>query len=631
MRKISLKWKIYAIGFIPFSFFLLSVCFTIKEDYLTYVEAKLLVAKVLVIENISNLVHETQKERGYSAGFLNGGVKLSVLKKQHVINDEKKAKLRKNLKKSIFEKPYQNEVLAELDKLDEVRGRVISKSILLSEVLKGYTIIIQRLLDVELDVASSTQIPTLGAKLRSYRILEDAKESGGKLRANITGILAKDKEISSKKFSTIISLKAGVNEGIVSSGLRLNERSMEYISSFQNSDDWATVNDIFESVLKKSDIGNYGYGPEEFFSGITRALNILGELITYEKEVIIALIIEIKDQAQSSLWRIFIMVGLTVVALSFFVSFTSNSIIKKIKTVISSLGGSADAVSHSSEDISVSSIKLSEATTEQASSLQETVSSINEISSMVQKNSEAAEQSTSVSEKSKVEATKGKESVDVMIKEIKDISKTNDNIKVEMKNSNDQISKITLVISSIAEKTKVINDIVFQTKLLSFNASVEAARAGEHGKGFAVVAEEIGNLASMSGTAALEISEMLEASIKEVNAIVNTSREKIDILIDQSKENSERGTKTAQLCGVALESILNNVALVNDIVKEISTASSEQAAGVAEVTTAMQQLDQVTHQNNHSAQASASLASQLKRSAGNMEESIKELTSLVNG
>jgi methyl-accepting chemotaxis protein len=72
--------------------------------------------------------------------------------------------------------------------------------------------------------------------------------------------------------------------------------------------------------------------------------------------------------------------------------------------------------------------------------------------------------------------------------------------------SNEQMSEIVKVIQEIETKTKVINDIVFQTKLLSFNASVEAARAGEQGKGFAVVAEEVGNLAQMSGNAAKEIS-----------------------------------------------------------------------------------------------------------------------------
>ena len=67
------------------------------------------------------------------------------------------------------------------------------------------------------------------------------------------------------------------------------------------------------------------------------------------------------------------------------------------------------------------------------------------------------------------------------------------------------------------QKTQVINDIVFQTQLLSFNASIEAAKAGVHGKGFSVVAEEVGKLAVLSGTAASEISEILKESSKTIS------------------------------------------------------------------------------------------------------------------
>jgi hypothetical protein len=93
---------------------------------------------------------------------------------------------------------------------------------------------------------------------------------------------------------------------------------------------------------------------------------------------------------------------------------------------------------------------------------------------------------------------------------IMEIQETNKKLVDDVLEGNRKISEIVELVKEIGNKTKVINDIVFQTKLLSFNASVEAARAGEHGKGFAVVAEEVGNLASMSGQASKEISALLE-------------------------------------------------------------------------------------------------------------------------
>ena len=83
----------------------------------------------------------------------------------------------------------------------------------------------------------------------------------------------------------------------------------------------------------------------------------------------------------------------------------------------------------------------------------------------------------------------------------------------------------------------MINDIVFQTKLLSFNASVEAERAGEHGKGFAVVAQEVGNLATMSGESAEEITKILDESVKMVQKLVSSNQVEIEKLVQENTSN----------------------------------------------------------------------------------------------
>ncbi|MGE3759138.1 MAG: methyl-accepting chemotaxis protein, partial [Pseudobdellovibrionaceae bacterium] len=145
-----------------------------------------------------------------------------------------------------------------------------------------------------------------------------------------------------------------------------------------------------------------------------------------------------------------------------------------------------------------SSTELSEAATEQAAALQETVAAIDEINAMVEKNVESANRSKEVSSESRETAARGKNTVDSMLNAMSEINNSNEQIADQISRSHAQLSEITKLITDIGSKTKVINEIVFQTKLLSFNASVEAARAGEYGKGFAVVAEEVGNLAQMS-------------------------------------------------------------------------------------------------------------------------------------
>jgi methyl-accepting chemotaxis protein len=323
--------------------------------------------------------------------------------------------------------------------------------------------------------------------------------------------------------------------------------------------------------------------------------------------------------------------GLTLVIGMFVAYVTSSRLSSTIEKIAHRLQESADLVSVSSREISSVSGQLSEAATEQASSLQETVSSINEISSMVKRNAQAAESSTLVSGKSRQAASAGKETVEIMMKSIGEVAQSNEVIMKQMLESNQNISEIVRVISEIGEKTKVINDIVFQTKLLSFNASVEAARAGEHGKGFAVVAEEVGNLASMSGEAAKEITGMLDSSVQRVSKIVEETRSKVSGLVEMGKAKVEQGIKTAKACGEALDEILKHASSVNDLVSEISVASKEQAQGVEEVNKAMSQLDQVTQQNTSVAQESAQMSARLNTQAVQLRGFVHELEMVVKG
>jgi methyl-accepting chemotaxis protein len=133
--------------------------------------------------------------------------------------------------------------------------------------------------------------------------------------------------------------------------------------------------------------------------------------------------------------------------------------------------------------------QLSQATTEQAASLEQTSASIHEMNSMVERNTENAKAAADKSGHSRDGALRGKDVVTKMMTAINEINDANSGIMSQIDESNVRMGEIITVINEIGSKTRVINDIVFQTKLLSFNASVEAARAGEHGKGFAVVAE----------------------------------------------------------------------------------------------------------------------------------------------
>lgn len=320
----------------------------------------------------------------------------------------------------------------------------------------------------------------------------------------------------------------------------------------------------------------------------------------------------------------------TVISLVFSI-WCSKKISKPFDDLLSNLKEEVLNVSKNSDLVADVSAKLSNSTLQQASSLQQTVASIDEISAMISRNADSAVSSAKTSEQSTFTAKKGKEKVEMMIDSIKSIENTNRELVEKMEYSNKEVADIVQVIKEISQKTQVINDIVFQTKLLSFNASIEAARAGEHGKGFAVVAEEVGNLATMSGNASKEISEMLLKSSRRVSEIVNSSKQVLDEILKKSSEKIEFGTNKAKECASSLDEILKHVSSVNEMVIEISTASQEQSSGVREVNKAMSELDLVTQSNTSVAQDSSLTAQNLKTQSERLHNLVEKLSYLVKG
>jgi methyl-accepting chemotaxis protein len=312
-------------------------------------------------------------------------------------------------------------------------------------------------------------------------------------------------------------------------------------------------------------------------------------------------------------------------------TYVLKAVAKSINEVVRILTDGSSQVTQAAQQIASSSEELSQSTTEQASSLEETASSIEEMNSMVQKNADNAKRTSELASSSNESAEKGKNVVLDMLKAIDDINESNNTIKAQIDDSNQKISDIVQVISEIGNKTKVINDIVFQTKLLSFNASVEAARAGEHGKGFAVVAEEVGNLAEMSGNAAKEISAMLEGSIQKVEGIVNETKTKVTSLIHDGRNKIDAGIKIARECETVLSEIVDNVSSVTQMANEISTACQEQATGVQEITKAMGQLDQVTQLNASTSEQVASSAEELSGQAESLRSAVTVLVKTIHG
>ncbi|CAM6055139.1 unnamed protein product [Sphagnum tenellum] len=309
----------------------------------------------------------------------------------------------------------------------------------------------------------------------------------------------------------------------------------------------------------------------------------------------------------------------------------TNYLVQLLGGISGSLSVGADEVATASRTISASSDELSSNVAEQAAALQETSAAIEEIRAMVAKTANNATVSADLSEGNQKVVHNGQELVQNMIDAIQEINDNNVRISERIEESNREIQEIVGVITEIGSKTQVINDIVFQTKLLSFNASVEAARAGEHGKGFAVVAEEVGNLAQMSGTSATEISGLIQGSLGKVENIVNNTKARVEDLVKTSREKVDRGTSIARECDQAFQEIVSKSTEMSALVREIATASHEQALGIGEVSRAISQLEQVTQKNSANSVASAQESTKLEDQASSLNAVVAQLSDVIDG
>jgi len=273
------------------------------------------------------------------------------------------------------------------------------------------------------------------------------------------------------------------------------------------------------------------------------------------------------------------------VGLGFLVVISLSRVLSRVAV---SLGEGSNQVASAAAQVSSASQSLAEGASEQAASLEETSASLEEMSSMTKRNSENAQKANELAKQTRSAADKGAEDMQTM-------SAAMEAIKV----SSDDIAKII----------KTIDEIAFQTNILALNAAVEAARAGEAGMGFAVVADEVRNLAQRSAQAAKETASKIEGAITK------------------TAQGVEISCKVEQ----ALNDILAKVRQVDELVAEVSSASTEQTQGIAQIGTAVGEMDKVTQSNAASAEESASAAEELNAQAECMKDSVGELLRLVGG
>lgn len=299
----------------------------------------------------------------------------------------------------------------------------------------------------------------------------------------------------------------------------------------------------------------------------------------------------------------------------------SNLIVKiseSLKVSVTMVGEFANSVNQISYDLTNSS-------QHQAAAIQETTAAVTEISSTLDKTTTGTFRAQQLAQEAQGEVENGKKAIDHLNEGIHHLRDTIFTMVDQVTENNKSFDSLVGVINEIENKTKVINEIVFQTKLLSFNASVEAARAGEAGKGFAVVAEEVGNLAKLSGVASKEISTLLANSIKTVQEIVANYKNSMGHVIEDIKDQHVEVTERIKVCEASFVDIHKTSVDVFKNMEAIQAATGEQNIGMQEISKAMHDISSVTDENVSNSMKASTTAAELQNQVIILESAIESL------
>jgi methyl-accepting chemotaxis protein len=256
-----------------------------------------------------------------------------------------------------------------------------------------------------------------------------------------------------------------------------------------------------------------------------------------------------------------------------------NGAVEALGQTLTTVLQAARALNASADQIAMASDDLSRRTENQAAGLEETAAAMEQLTTSVRRSAEGSREAAGLVQNATSSANSSAEVVQQATTAMAAISESS---------------------SQIGQIIGVIDEIAFQTNLLALNAGVEAARAGDAGRGFAVVAQEVRALAQRSADAAKEIKALISASTGHVG----------------------EGVRLVALTGQALHGIAGEVGRIASLVNEMSASSQEQATGLQEINTAINQMDQLTQQNAAMVEESTAASHALREESAAMSHAV---------
>ncbi len=653
LQNLKIRYKLLLLLVVPLCGMVMFASWGIRSNYV--LSQRMVQTETLTrfAVQVGDLIHEIQKERGYSSGFINTkGAKFGAeLNGQREKVNKKLASVKQvftaNVSALAAAGPGFNATGAVLSSLQETRGRIDALQIEGSESFGIYTKLIDAYTRVIAKVATTSDAPEVMREASAYYAFVKAKEEAGKERATLNAVLGAgrfDDETYQRTFDIAGAQKTYLEQFRTFAPDTLLRSYDEKAAhpSFEK------TRQIRSAVLAKGVSGGFGITPEEWFASASEKIDVLKE---FEDELAKSIIVTAKGEATEArhsllvaLLSTFALCVVTVIVCFLIMRGITNPIAQLLAMLKDIAQGEGDLTRRLTAErrdelgevslwfnrfvenvhgivtlIARSTVEVSSACHQLSSTAEQIATAAEEVAFQSGTAATASEEmsatSNEISRNCGEAASSSKRASDtarggaaVLHETLQGMEKIATNVRESART----VLNLGTRSDQIGEIVGTIEDIADQTNLLALNAAIEAARAGEQGRGFAVVADEVRALAERTTRATREIAEMIKTIQSETGGAVET--------MNTGVAEVEKGMESSRKSGEALHRILEVIDEVNREIDLIATAAEEQTAVTGEISTNVHQIKDVVSETARGAHETADAAAHLNRMADDLQK-----------